>query len=168
MQREIKDSLGQKSLNLCEATESVGGRLEVIRTFPFASRDNPRSTARRRQTLSTATRLTVFDFGDREWRQFVSRHPHLHQSASAKAEQGLQDKLEKATRAYRDPVYLARSLRTQRVAGRKDREYDGCDSCKASHSITRAWNAKDLARGRKRGSRRARSYWSEIYHIDKK
>ena len=107
MQREIKDSLGQKSLNLCEATESVGGRLEVIRTFPFAPGDNPRSTARRRQTLSTATRLTVFDFGDREWRQFVSRHPHLHQSASAKAEQGLQDKLEKAARPYRHPVYLA-------------------------------------------------------------
>ena len=44
MQREMKDSLGRKSLNLCEATESVGGRLEVIRTFPFAPRDNPRST----------------------------------------------------------------------------------------------------------------------------
>src|SRR5664280_2226059 len=98
MQEGTKDSLGRKSLNLCEATESSGGCLEVVRTFPFAPRDNPRSTARRRQTLSAATCLAVFDFGDRERRQLLSGHPHLHQSPSVKAEQGLQDKLEKVAR----------------------------------------------------------------------
>jgi hypothetical protein len=58
------------------------------------------------------------------------------------------------SRQHRDPVYLARSLRTHRCRrGSKAREYDGCD--KASHSITRAWNAKDLARGSQKRSRRA-------------
>jgi len=58
------------------------------------------------------------------------------------------------SRQHHDPVYLARSLRTHRCRrGRKDREYDGCDSCKASHSITRAWNAKDLARGSQKEDR---------------
>ena len=52
--RGTRDFLGRKALNLCEATESCGGCLEVIRTFPVAPRDNPRSTARRGQTLSTA------------------------------------------------------------------------------------------------------------------
>src|SRR5271157_6311219 len=88
-QRRTKDSLGRKSLNLCEATESFGGCLEVIRTFPLAARNNPRSAARRRQTLPTAACPAVFHFRDCERCQLVSRHPHLHQSPSATAEQSL-------------------------------------------------------------------------------
>src|SRR5208283_722305 len=56
----------RKSLNLCEATESFGGCLEVIRTFPLAARNNPRSAARRRQTLPTAACPAVFHFRDCE------------------------------------------------------------------------------------------------------
>src|ERR1035437_2668667 len=37
-----------------EATESFGGRLEVIRTFPVAPRDNPRSTARHMRAVLKA------------------------------------------------------------------------------------------------------------------
>ena len=88
-QRRTKDSLGRKSLNLCEATESFGGCLEVIRTFPLAARNNPRSAARRRQTLPTAACPAVFHFRDCERCQLVSRHPHLHQGPSATAEQSL-------------------------------------------------------------------------------
>ena len=88
-QRRTKDSLGRKSLNLCGATESFGGCLEVIRTFPLAARNNPRSAARRRQTLPTAACPAVFHFRDCERCQFVSRHPHLHQGPSATAEQSL-------------------------------------------------------------------------------
>ena len=88
-QRRTKDSLGRKSLNLCEATKSFGGCLEVIRTFPLAARNNPRSAARRRQTLPTAACPAVFHFRDCERCQLVSRHPHLHQSPSATAEQSL-------------------------------------------------------------------------------
>src|SRR5271166_3335788 len=106
-QRRTKDSLGRKSLNLCEATESFGGCLEVIRTFPLAARNNPRSAARRRQTLPTAACPAVFHFRDCERCQLVSRHPYLHQGPSATAEQSLQDQMEKATRSYRHPVYFA-------------------------------------------------------------
>ena len=88
-QRRTKDSLGRKSLNLCEATKSFGGCLEVIRTFPLAARNNPRSAARRRQTLPTAACPTVFHFRDCERCRLVSRHPHLHQGPSATAEQSL-------------------------------------------------------------------------------
>ena len=88
-QRQTKDSLGRKSLNLCEATKSFGGCLEVIRTFPLAARDNSRSAARRRQTLPTAACPTAFHFRDCERCRLVSRHPHLHQGPSATAEQSL-------------------------------------------------------------------------------
>lgn len=46
MQRGLLDSLTQRYLNLCEATESFGGRLEVIPTLPLAPRVNPRPAAR--------------------------------------------------------------------------------------------------------------------------
>ena len=35
------DSVGRKSLNLCEATESIGGRLEVVGAVSRAARRNP-------------------------------------------------------------------------------------------------------------------------------
>src|SRR5271155_528570 len=46
-QREVEDSADGKSLNLCEATESFGGRLEVVRTSSFAVRDNSRPASGR-------------------------------------------------------------------------------------------------------------------------
>ena len=85
-QRRTKDFLGRKSLNSCEATKSFGGCIEVIRTFPLAALNNPRSAARRRQTLPTAACPAVFHFRDCERCQLVSRHPHLHQGPSATAD----------------------------------------------------------------------------------
>jgi hypothetical protein len=37
----VDDSVGRKSLNLCEATESIGGRLEVAGAVSRAARRNP-------------------------------------------------------------------------------------------------------------------------------
>src|SRR5271154_7273943 len=88
-QREVEDSVGGKSLNLCEATESFGGRLEVVRTSSFALWDDSRPASRRGQTLSVTSRAVVLRFRHGERRQFLSRHPHLPQGASAKAEQSL-------------------------------------------------------------------------------
>ena len=48
---EKEDSQEDFSLNLCLATASTGGRHEVIRTFSFAARNDPRPTPRRGQTL---------------------------------------------------------------------------------------------------------------------
>src|SRR5271167_1291267 len=90
-QREVEDSVGGKSLNLCEATESFGGRLEVVRTSSFALWDDSRPASRRGQTLSVTSRAVVLRFRHGERRQFLSRHPHLPQGASAKAEQSLRD-----------------------------------------------------------------------------
>ena len=53
----MKDSLGRKSLNLCEATESVGGRLEVIRTFPFDDPDLRRLDDGKRAAILLAIRM---------------------------------------------------------------------------------------------------------------
>src|SRR5271157_1220430 len=106
-QRELEDSAGGKSLNLCEATESFGGRLEVVRTFSFALWDDSRPASRRGQTLSVTSRAVVLRFRHGERRQFLSRHPHLPQGASAKAEQSLRDQVEEAAGAYRDPLYFA-------------------------------------------------------------
>src|SRR5271168_2705936 len=61
-QREVEDSVGGKSLNLCEATESFGGRLEVVRTSSFALWDDSRPASRRGQTLSVTSRAVVLRF----------------------------------------------------------------------------------------------------------
>src|SRR5271163_4619854 len=106
-QRKVEDSAGGKSLNLCEATESSGGRLEVVRTSSFALRDNSRPASRGGQTLSVTACAVVFRFRNGERRQFLSRHPHLHQGASAEAEQSLPDQVEETAGAYRDPLYFA-------------------------------------------------------------
>src|SRR5271168_4009769 len=106
-QREVEDSVGGKSLNLCEATESFGGRLEVVRTSSFALWDDSRPASRRGQTLSVTSRAVVLRFRHGERRQFLSRHPHLPQGAAAKAEQSLRDQVEEAAGAYRDPLYFA-------------------------------------------------------------
>src|SRR5271168_4374392 len=70
--RAREDSAGQKSLNLCRATESLGGRLAVIRAPSFATRDNPRPPSRRGQAIPTTTRATVFDFRHGQRRKLVS------------------------------------------------------------------------------------------------
>ncbi len=106
-EREVDDSAGRKSLNLCEATKSLGGRHEIVRAISCAARDDSRPASRRGQTLSVTARAAVFRFRHGERRQFVSRHPHLPQGASAKAEQSLRDQVEEAAGAYRDPLYLA-------------------------------------------------------------
>ena len=38
---EAEDSRDRKSLNLCEAAETLGGRLEVVGSFSVAAGDNP-------------------------------------------------------------------------------------------------------------------------------
>src|ERR1035437_3889122 len=48
---EKENSQEAFSLNLFLATASAGGRHEVIRTFSFAARNDPRPTPRRGQTL---------------------------------------------------------------------------------------------------------------------